>query len=86
MYQELVQPDHDSSPDMTRLLIRIAEGDPRATDELLPMIYDQLKRIASARVTDERRDHTLQATALVHEAYARMMSGGNEAWANRKHF
>lgn len=71
---------------MTRLLARIAEGDPRATDELLPLVYDQLRRIASARMAGERRDHTLQATALVHEAYARMMGGGQAAWENRRHF
>lgn len=81
-----MEPDGDHTQDMTRLLVRIAEGDPRATEELLPLVYDQLRRIASARMAGERRDHTLQATALLHEAYVRMMGGGNEAWANRRHF
>lgn len=78
--------EHDPNLDLTRLLGRIAEGDAQATDELLPLVYEQLRQIARARMAGERRDHTLQATALVHEAYARMMGSGNDAWQNRRHF
>lgn len=78
--------ERDPNLDLTQLLGRIADGDADATDELLPLVYDQLRTIASARMAGERRDHTLQATALVHEAYARMMGNGNDAWANRRHF
>ena len=78
--------EHDPDLDLTQLLGRIADGDARATDELLPLVYEQLRQIANARMAGERRDHTLQATALVHEAYARMMGHGNDAWANRRHF
>ena len=77
---------HDPDPEMTRLLDRIADGDASANSDLFPLVYDRLRRIAQARMSEERRDHTLQATALVHEAYARMMGSGGESWENRRHF
>lgn len=73
-------------PHLTMLLQRAAGGDGSASDEILPLVYEQLRHIAAARMADERRDHTLQATALVHEVYARMMGPGQEAFANRRHF
>ena len=63
-----------------------AEGESRAADEVMPLVYEQLRRIANARMASERRDHTLQATALVHEAYARMLGGTNPGWESRRHF
>lgn len=57
-----------------------------ATDALFAQIYDQLRRVAQERLSAERRDHTLQATALVHEAYLRLMGDGSAGWANRGHF
>lgn len=85
-YHAAVNMDGDANPDLTHILARVAGGEQGAADELLPMVYEQLRRIAAARMAGERRDHTLQATALVHEAYARMMGGGSASWANRRHF
>lgn len=52
--------------DVTRILSQIESGDPEAAEELLPLVYDELRRLAAARMAQERPDHTLQATALVH--------------------
>jgi RNA polymerase sigma factor (TIGR02999 family) len=71
---------HD--PDVTRLLRQGGE----AASELLPVVYAQLRAIAQERMGDERPGHTLQATALVHEAYLRLVSGGGAQWAGRAHF
>ena len=60
-------------PDVTQILNAIEDGDPSAADELLPLIYDELRRLAAARMAKESPDHTLQATALVHEAYLRLV-------------
>lgn len=74
-------------PDITRLLHDIDDGDPQAAAELLPLVYDELKKLAAAKMAAEREDHTLQATALVHEAYLRLVgsSDGSE-WNGRGHF
>jgi hypothetical protein len=56
-------------PDVTQILSRIEAGDPSATDELLPLVYDELRRLAAQRLAQEKPGQTLQATALVHEAY-----------------
>jgi len=80
-------PDQEYDPQaLTLLLDRAAGGEARAADEVMPLVYEQLRKIASARMASERRDHTLQATALVHEAYARMLGGENPGWESRKHF
>ena len=72
--------------DVTRILAAIEGGDARAADELLPLVYEQLRRIAHQRMAEERSGHTLQATALVHEAYLRLVGGQEVGWANRAHF
>ncbi|WP_339909894.1 sigma-70 family RNA polymerase sigma factor [Symmachiella dynata] len=73
--------------DITQILGQIDEGDPHAANHLLPLIYDELRRLAAARMASERSDHTLQATALVHEAYARLVGSSNDtSWENRGHF
>lgn len=72
--------------EMTVLLRRIAEGDRHADEALLPLVYEQLRVIASARMAGERKGHTLQATALVHEAYARMLGKEGAGFENRRHF
>ena len=72
--------------DVTRILAAIEGGDARAADELLPLVYEQLRRIAQQRMAEERSGHTLQATALVHEAYLRLVGGQEVGWANRAHF
>jgi RNA polymerase sigma factor (TIGR02999 family) len=77
----------DPSPtDITRLLREAGADDPHARDALLPLVYDELKRIARRRMHGERTGHTLQATALVHEAWLRLAGGEDVAWASRAHF
>ena len=61
--------------DVTRILQQIAAGDPRAADRLLPLVYDELRKLAAARMAAERQGHTLDATGLVHEAYLRLVGG-----------
>ena len=66
---------------------QVAAGDPAAASKLLPLVYDELRRLASQRLATERSDHTLQATALVHEAYVRLVDGGRAPlWDGRGHF
>lgn len=71
--------------DITRLLLAVRDGDGEAHSELASLIYPQLKHIAQNCIRGERPDHTLQPTALVHEAYIRM-AGRDIKWANRAHF
>jgi RNA polymerase sigma factor (TIGR02999 family) len=73
--------------DVTRILSAIDQGDPVATEQLLPVVYDELRRIAAAKLGRERTGQTLQATALVHEAYLRLLDGEQApAWNSRGHF
>ena len=73
--------------DVTRLINAIGEGDPQASAELLPLVYDELRRLAAERMAHERPGQTLQATALVHEAYLRLVGSDNSPqWDNRWHF
>ena len=73
--------------DVTRLLDAAAAGDRKAAAELLPLVYDELRRLAAARMAEERPGQTLQATALVHEAYVRLVRGGQaDGWSSRGHF
>lgn len=73
-------------PGVSVILQRASSGDRRAADELLPLVYSQLRAAAQNAMLHERRDHTLQATALVHEAYAKLVGGQPIDWANRAHF
>ncbi len=72
--------------DLTRLLNASAQGDPRAAAELLPLVYDELRRLAAQRLAQERPGQTLEATALVHESYLRLVGDGRNAWDGRGHF
>jgi RNA polymerase sigma factor (TIGR02999 family) len=73
--------------DVTRILCAIEAGDPRAASELLPLVYDELRKLASARLAAEKPGHTLQATALVHEAYLRLVGDAQPRdWSGRGHF
>jgi RNA polymerase sigma factor (TIGR02999 family) len=72
---------------ITHLLDATAAGDPKAAAELLPLVYDELRRIAAARMAEEKPGQTLQPTALVHEAYLRLVGGGQpDDWSGRGHF
>jgi RNA polymerase sigma factor (TIGR02999 family) len=73
--------------DVTQILNAAAAGDPRAAAELLPLVYDELRKLAAARMAAELPEHTLQPTALVHEAYLRLLGSDSEAqWNGRGHF
>lgn len=73
--------------DVTQILSAIERGDPKATAELLPLVYQELRRLAAAKMANEGQDHTLQATALVHEAYVRLVDVESEQqWEGRGHF
>lgn len=75
------------SSQITRLLDRLRDGHQQAQQDLLPLVYDELHRIAARYMGRERRDHTLQTTALVHEAYIRMVGRPADVdWQNRVHF
>src|SRR5262245_39051355 len=77
-----------TSPDVTRILSSIERGDANAAAELLPVVYEELRRLAAQRMACESSGQTLQATALVHEAYVRLLgSNGNDIrWESRGHF
>ena len=72
--------------EVTRILSAIERGDPHAAAQLLPLIYDELRQLAAQRLAQEKPGQTLQATALVHEAYLRLVGGGDRAWDSRGHF
>jgi RNA polymerase sigma factor (TIGR02999 family) len=72
--------------DLTRVLDRFRAGDARAAEELLPLAYAELRRLAARQMAGERPGHTLQATALVHEAWLRLGADAQPAWQNRAHF
>jgi RNA polymerase sigma factor (TIGR02999 family) len=73
--------------DVTRILSQIDSGDPAAAELLLPLVYDELRKLAAARLAHEKPGQTLQATALVHEAYLRLIeSDDSQRWDSRRHF
>ena len=74
------------SEQVTSLLLRWRGGDKAALDALMPLVYDELRRLARHYLQRERADHTLQSTALVHEAYARLIGQNSPDWQNRAHF
>ena len=72
--------------DVTRILQCISNGDERAAEELLPIVYDELRRLASRQMAKEPSGHTLQPTALVHEAFLRLAGSMEQEWESRRHF
>jgi RNA polymerase sigma factor (TIGR02999 family) len=78
--------DGRSPSRVTRLLLDWSDGDERARDEVLPLVYDELRRLAALYLLRERHDHTLQPTALVHEAYLRLVDQRQVNWRNRAQF
>src|SRR5262245_15429021 len=75
-----------SPPDVTALLVDWSRGDRTALDQLLPLVYAELHRVAARKLRNERADHTLQPTALVHEVYMRLVDQRHVDWQNRAHF
>lgn len=75
-----------SPADVTLLLREIGKGDPDASAKVMPFVYDELRRLARGYLQRERADHTLQPTAVVHEAYLRLVQGKNVDWEDRSHF
>jgi RNA polymerase sigma factor (TIGR02999 family) len=75
-----------SPREITRLLAEWSKGNQTALDELLPLVYNELRRLASSYMRHERSNHTLQTTALVHEAYLRLVQNRSVAWDTRNHF
>ena len=72
--------------DITTILVRAGDGDTSAVNQLLPVVYDELRRLAARHLSQENPGHTLQATALVHEAFMRLVKQEDVAWRNRAHF
>ena|ERR1043166_3931151 len=71
---------------VTHLLDLAQQGDPKAAEELLPLVYEELRKLAAARMAQEKPGQTLQATALVHEAWLKLAGNGNQKWKGRGHF
>ena len=72
--------------EITRILDTMEQGESRSTEELLPMVYNELRRMAAHKMAAERPGHTLQATALVHEAWLQLVDPRSHSWQNRAHF
>src|SRR5881275_2786034 len=73
--------------DLTRILSQIEQGDLQAAEKLLPLVYDELRKLAAVKLAQEKPGQTLQATALVHDAYVKLVDGQQEqSWNSRGHF
>ena len=72
--------------DITRMLSRVQERDPKAAEELLPLVYEELRRLAASKMAHQPPGQTLQATALVHEAWLKLPGNSNASWRDRQHF
>jgi RNA polymerase sigma factor (TIGR02999 family) len=72
--------------EVTQILSKIEQGDQAAAEQLLPLVYDELRKLAAQRMAQENPGQTLQATALVHEAYIRLVGPNGQSWNNRGHF
>jgi RNA polymerase sigma factor (TIGR02999 family) len=82
----VVEAEVEPAPDVTLLLNKLAAGDQKAAAELVPLVYEELRRLAARHLARERSDHTLQATALVHEAYVKLAAQKDAKWQNRAQF
>ena len=71
---------------MTRILEAVQQGDPKAADELLPLVYEELRKLAAHKMAQQPPGQTLQATALVHEAWLRLVGSARQNWESRRHF
>ena len=81
-----MQPEPPDARDTTQLLVKWSKGDQQALQELMPRVYDELRRLAAHLLSREQAGHTLQPTALVHEAYLRLVDQTRVDWQNRAHF
>jgi RNA polymerase sigma factor (TIGR02999 family) len=72
--------------DITLILKAVGRGESKATEELFPLVYEELRRMAAVRMAGEAAGHTLQPTALVHEAWLQLVGEGDQVWQNRRHF
>jgi RNA polymerase sigma factor (TIGR02999 family) len=72
--------------DLTQILERVEQGDSKAAEELLPLVYEELRKLAAHKMANEPPGHTLQPTALVHEAWLRLVGADQHSWQNRAHF
>ena len=72
--------------DITRILNAIEQGDPRATEELIPLVYEELRLLAAQKLSQELPGQTLDGTALVHEVYIRLVEANDQSWNSRGHF
>jgi RNA polymerase sigma factor (TIGR02999 family) len=72
--------------DVTQIIERVHKGDPQAAEQLLPAVYDELRRLAAVKMAQQPPGQTLQATALVHEAWLKLAAGRNDYWRDRQHF
>ena len=79
-------PQYRSVSDVTSIFDRVQQGDPKAAGELLPLVYNELRKLAAAKMAQQSPGQTLQATALVHEAYLRLTGGVRDQWQDRAHF
>ena len=79
-------PDPAASADVTVLLAQLVDGDQQAASRLVPLVYSELRQMAARYMRRERVDHTLQTTALVHEAYLKLVDQTSAGWQNRAHF
>jgi RNA polymerase sigma factor (TIGR02999 family) len=87
IFEEYLLVTHISMSDVTRILLAIEHGDAKASNELLPLVYQELRRLAAHKMAGEAPGHTLQPTALVHEAYLRLVSPAQgQQWDGRAHF
>ncbi len=82
----MVEPEDDKTNELIKLLASSNGEHPRAAQEMLPLVYEDLRRLAERKLAQEPPGLTLQATALVHEAYLRLLAGGAVHWENRRHF
>src|SRR5579863_2571218 len=75
-----------ASEHITQILEAAGAGDTQAAEQLLPLVYEELRRLAAAKMADQPAGHTLQPTALVHEAYLRLVGSQQKEWQNSRHF
>ena len=77
---------YEGVTELTHILARVDQGDLKAADQLLPLVYEELRRLAASKMAQEKPGQTLQATALIHEAWLRLAGSNHQQWRGRSHF